>query len=75
MKAAPRKVDYNYDAVLALSIPMVATARRPAEATVLVGYDDRYRQGNLVNARFFPTEEYQRTGRALFAKVQYLYRY
>ncbi|MFM8679368.1 MAG: glutaminase domain-containing protein [Alphaproteobacteria bacterium] len=42
LKAAPRKVDYNYDAVLALAIPLTATPRRPAEATVLVGYDDEY---------------------------------
>ena len=54
---------------------ILGTYRVNAGTAVLVGYDDRYRQGNLVNARFFPTEEYQRTGRALFAKVQYLYRY
>ena len=42
---------------------------------VMVGYDDRYRQGGQLNARLFEPEAYQRTNRAVFGKVQYLYRY
>ena len=54
---------------------ILGTYRVNAGTAVLVGYDDRYRQGPQVNARLFTTDEYQRTGRAVFAKVQYLYRY
>ena len=54
---------------------VLGTYRVNAGTAVLVGYDDRYRQGPQINARLFPVEEYQRTNRAVFAKVQYLYRY
>jgi hypothetical protein len=54
---------------------ILGTYRVNAGTAVLVGYDDRYRQGPQLNPRLFETAEYQRTNRALFAKVQYLYRY
>lgn len=54
---------------------ILGTYRVNAGTAVLVGYDDRYRQGPQLNARLFPEAEYQRTNRAVFAKVQYLYRY
>jgi hypothetical protein len=54
-------------------VNVLGTYRVNAGTAVLVGYDDRYRQGN--NAQMFATDEYQRTNRAVFAKVQYLYRY
>jgi hypothetical protein len=54
---------------------VLGTYRVNAGTAVLVGYDDRYRQGPQLNPRLFETAEYQRTNRAVFAKVQYLYRY
>ncbi len=54
---------------------LLATYRVNAGTAVLVGYDDRYRQGPQVNAAVFPEDAYLRTNRAVFAKVQYLYRY
>ena len=39
------------------------------------GYDDRYRQGDYINHALFPLPEYQRTTRAIFTKLQYLFRY
>lgn len=54
---------------------LLGTYRVNAGTAVLVGYDDRYRQGNQLNVRLFPTDDYRRTNRAVFAKVQYLYRY
>ena len=49
-----------------------------------VGYDDRYQQGDLIRRdvngdgiddRYFPTTSMLRTNRALFTKLQYLFRY
>ena len=54
---------------------LLVTYRVNAGTVAFVGYDDRYRQGNRVNATVFPTDEYRRTNRAIFAKLQYLYRY
>lgn len=39
---APRKVDYNQDAIIALSFDIVAGRDRPGSETVLIGYDDEY---------------------------------
>jgi hypothetical protein len=38
-------------------------------------YDSRYRQGDHLEVTPIPTRAYQRTNRAIFAKVQYLMRY
>ena len=43
-----------------------------------IGYDDRYQQGNLIDdfdEGFFPTTGLERTNRAFFTKVSYLFRY
>jgi hypothetical protein len=40
-----------------------------------VGYDDHYRQGDRINAQVFPGSALQRTNRAIFTKLQYLFRY
>ena len=40
-----------------------------------VGYDDHYREGYQRNTELFPTSDLQRTNRAIFAKLQYLFRY
>jgi hypothetical protein len=42
LKPAPRKVDYNSDAVLALAFDVNVRARGAAEETILVGYDDEW---------------------------------
>ena len=39
------------------------------------GYDDRYQQGIAIGSTLFETAAYQRTNRAFFAKLQYLFRY
>ena len=39
-----------------------------------VGYDDHYRQGNHISATIFPDDTWQRTNRAMFMKLQYLFR-
>ena len=42
LKAPPRKVDYNSDAILALAFDLDVRARGRAEETILVGYDDEF---------------------------------
>jgi len=39
-----------------------------------VGYDDRYKEGPAINANLFSDPSYQRTNRAFFVKLQYLFR-
>jgi hypothetical protein len=55
-------------------VNLLGTYRVNAGTVFFVGYDDRYREGTQINSRIFTTDEYQRTNRALFAKLQYLYR-
>src|SRR4029079_19283213 len=50
------------------------TYRVNAGTVFFVGYDDRYRQGDMISSTTFPTTDYQRTNRAVFTKLQYLYR-
>jgi hypothetical protein len=38
------------------------------------GYDDRFRQGDAINPILFTESDYRRTSRAIFMKLQYLYR-
>ncbi len=41
-----------------------------------VGYDDRYREADHINEAIYAgTRDYTRTSRALFAKLQILFRY
>ncbi len=42
LKPPPRKVDYNSDAVLALTFDLSVAADAPARETVLIGYDDEW---------------------------------
>jgi hypothetical protein len=39
-----------------------------------VGYDDRFKEGDAVNAQIFQDPSYKRTNRAFFTKLQYLFR-
>jgi len=53
---------------------LLFTYRVNAGTVFYVGYDDHYRRGDKLNALLFPTI-YQRTNRAIFTKLQYLFRY
>ena len=66
-------IDYNdYDKTIGGN--MLVTYRVNAGTAFYVGYDDRYRQGDRVNPTLLPTTDLQRTNRALFAKLQVLFR-
>tara|TARA_B110000263_G_scaffold187824_1_gene165503 strand:- start:470 stop:745 length:276 start_codon:yes stop_codon:yes gene_type:complete len=57
---------------------VLATYRVNSGTVFFIGYDDRYQQGNLIddfNEGFFPTTGLERTNRAFFTKVSYLFRY
>ena len=67
-----------------LSLNLLLTYRINAGTVFYVGYDDRYQQGDLIERdvngdgiddRYFPTTSMLRTNRALFTKLQYLFRY
>jgi len=51
------------------------TYRVNAGTVIFLGYDDRYRQGMLIDNLLFPTTELLRTNRAFFGKISYLFRY
>ena len=53
----------------------LVTYRINAGTVFHVGYDDRYRQGDRINEGVFPTTAMQRTNRAIFTKLQYLFRF
>jgi hypothetical protein len=53
---------------------VLVTYRVNSGTAFYVGYDDRYKQGDKVNAVLLPTTDLQRTNRALFAKLQVLFR-
>jgi hypothetical protein len=57
-----------------VGLNLLGTYRVNAGTVFFVGYDDRYREGSQINARIFTTDAYERTNRALFAKLQYLFR-
>ena len=67
-----------------LNLNFLLTYRINAGTVFYVGYDDRYQQGDLIERdangdgiddRYFPTMSMLRTNRALFTKLQYLFRY
>jgi len=57
-----------------LGVNLLGTYRVNAGTVFFVGYDDRYREGSQLAPDRFDSEAYQRTNRAFFAKLQYLYR-
>ena len=57
-----------------LLVNLVATYRVNAGTVFFVGYDDRYRGDASITGRTSPDDGRQRTSRAIFAKLQYLYR-
>jgi hypothetical protein len=54
---------------------LLASYRVNAGTVFFVGYDDHYRQGTMIDERLFPTSALMRTNRAVFTKLQYLFRY
>jgi hypothetical protein len=54
---------------------VLASYRVNAGTVFFVGYDDHYRQGARIDERLFPTTAMLRTNRAVFTKLQYLFRY
>ena len=54
---------------------LLVTYRVNAGTVFFVGYDDRYRQGDRIDSSVFPGTRYERTNRAVFSKLQYLFRY
>jgi len=53
---------------------LLVTYRVNSGTVLYVGYDDRFRQGNAINDDVFTGTAYQRTNRAVFTKLQYLFR-
>ena len=62
----------TYDKTFAANV--LAMYRVNAGTVFFVGYDDRYRRGDAVNSELFPTTELRRTNRAIFTKLQFLFR-
>jgi hypothetical protein len=54
---------------------LLLTYRVNAGTVFYLGFDTRYRHADQINASQFPTDAYMRTNRALFTKLQYLFRY
>jgi hypothetical protein len=53
---------------------LLATYRVNSGTVFYLGYDDRFRQGSAINSDVFTDAAYQRTNRAVFTKLQYLFR-
>ncbi len=53
---------------------ILVTYRVNSGTVFYVGYDDRFKEGNAVNAQVFQDPSYTRTNRAIFTKLQYLFR-
>ena len=51
------------------------TYRINAGTVVFAGYDDRFQRGSRIDSILFPTTALQRTNRAVFGKISYLFRY
>ena len=68
-------IDYNtYDRTLGGNL--LLTYRVNSGTALYIGYDDRYKSAVKINSALYPgDEDYTRTNRAIFAKLQYLFRY
>ncbi|MBM40924.1 MAG: hypothetical protein CL483_03235 [Acidobacteria bacterium] len=67
-------LEYN-TASLTLGNNLLLTYRINAGTVAFLGYDDRFQSGSLIDSLLFDTRQLQRTNRAVFAKVSYLFRY
>ncbi len=54
---------------------LLMTYRINAGTVLFLGYDDRFRSGVEIDSVIFPMMAFQRTNRAFFGKVSYLFRY
>lgn len=54
---------------------LLLTYRINSGTVAFLGYDDRFQRGNLIDEMFFSTEALERTNRAFFTKISYLFRY
>ena len=54
---------------------LLLTYRVNAGTVFYLGFDTRYRHADQVNTNVFRTDAYTRTNRAIFTKLQYLFRY
>jgi hypothetical protein len=62
----------TYDRTLGANL--LGTYRVNSGTAFYVGYDDRYREGFKLDETLYPTTALKRTNRAIFAKIQYLFR-
>ena len=60
---------------LTLGNNLLMTYRINAGTVLFLGYDDRFRDGTKIDSVLFPMMALQRTNRAVFGKVSYLFRY
>ena len=62
-----------------LGANLLLTYRVNSGTVFYVGYDDRYKQGNLLfdddDEQLYYTTDFERTSRAIFTKISYLFRY
>ena len=58
-----------------LGVNLLATYRINALTVFYVGYDDHYQQADLIEDHRFPYATLKRKNRAVFTKLQYLFRY
>ena len=54
---------------------LLLTYRINAGTVFYLGYDDHFQQGDQIDEDRFPTPALRRTNRAIFTKLQYLFRY
>jgi hypothetical protein len=53
---------------------ILVTYRVNSGTVFYVGYDDRFKEGSAINSQIFSDPAYKRTNRAIFTKLQYLFR-
>jgi hypothetical protein len=57
-----------------VGVNVLGTYRVNAGTVFFIGYDDRYRHSHLIRPTLFADDQYRRTNRAFFTKLQYLFR-
>ena len=67
-------LEHNTQAVT-LGNNFLLTYRINAGTVVFLGYDDRFQRGSRIDDMLFPTTGLERTNRAVFGKISYLFRY
>jgi hypothetical protein len=67
-------MEYN-TSTRAVAANLLLTYRVNSGTVFFVGYDGHYQQGDLIDARRYPSGAFQQTNRAFFTKFSYLFRY